>query len=149
LSSNRRRTRGNPARQTPKKPTQQRRPATAASRPGKGTAGPGRRPLPPGETLLSRNAGPFRSAVERRSAPLLIVMHQLPRWIVPVFMAGLLLVGAIVQGVAGIVSLVILLAFVGWLSYLSWPAVDGRGRIIRLVLLGVLVALLVMQVTNL
>jgi hypothetical protein len=83
--------------------------------------------------------------VERRSAPLLIVMHQLPRWLTPLLMAALFLVGVIVAGVVGLVALALLLAFLVWLSYLSWPVVDARGRTIRLLLLGVLTALIVLQ----
>jgi hypothetical protein len=148
LSSKNRRPRGNPARQTPKNPTQQRRPAGAARRSpatGPGRAGQQRRPVPPGESPRSRAAGPLRRAVERRSAPLLIVMHQLPRWLTPLLMAALFLVGVIVAGVVGLVALALLLAFLVWLSYLSWPVVDARGRTIRLLLLGVLTALIVLQ----
>jgi hypothetical protein len=145
LSANRR----HPSKTTQHQRQMQRRQAAAArNREPAGPAPGPRRPLPPGESLLTLDAGPLRRAVERRSAPFLIVMHRLPRLILPLLMAVLFGIGVIVAGPLGIVALCLLLAFLGWLSYLSWPAVNARGRVIRLALLVLLVGLVIMQITE-
>jgi hypothetical protein len=128
----------------------QRRQAASARRRGGRASGaaPGRRPLPPGDTMVTPSAGPARRAVERRSAPLLVVMHGLPRLVVPLLMAALFGVGLVVAGLVGIAALVLLLAFVSWLSYLSWPAVDRKGRVVRLLLSGLLTGLVVAQLAS-
>lgn len=139
-----------------RKPTQhqrqlQRRRAagsTSAARPTQRRQ-PGRpRPLPPGDTLFTPTTG-ARATIERRSAKLLLVLHQLPRLVVPLAMAGLFALAVLVRGPIGIGGLLVLLAFVGWLSYLSWPAIEARGRTVRLLLLGMLSALLVLQALRL
>jgi|SRR6266545_1765331 len=127
---------------------QRRQAASSRNRAPAGHRPAPRRPLPSGGSLLTPNAGPLRSAVERRSAPLLIVMHQLPRLVLPVLMAVLFGIGVIVAGPVGVVALALLLVFLGWLSYLSWPVVDARGRVIRLALLGLLIGLMVMQIVE-
>jgi hypothetical protein len=80
---------------------------------------------------------------------LLVRLHLLPRWVVPLLMAGLCGVGLIARGPLAIAALVVLIGFVSWLCYLSWPAVNARGRLPRLFLLGLLAAMLVLQVSRL
>ena len=45
--------------------------------------------------------------------------------------------------VAGAVCLLLLTLLVGWLAYLSWPAVEGRARLVRLLSVALLLGLLV------
>ncbi len=85
--------------------------------------------------------GPLRTAVERRSAPLLAQLGRRPGWLVPV--VGALLLGGVLflpSGASGL-CLVGLLVLVGWLSYLSWPVLDPTGRVLRVAGLGLLVLL--------
>ena len=89
---------------------------------------------------------PLRAGVERRSAPLLVVLSRQPRWLLPLATA-LLLAGVIfLPAVPAVVCLVALLAMVGWLSYLSWPVADPRGRVVRVATLALLVVLGVQSV---
>ena len=82
---------------------------------------------------------PARREVARLSAPVLRWLSQRPKILLPV-LSVLLLVGGLTLPVAiGVPLLVLLVLIVAWLSYLSWPVVEGRARIIRLVLLGLLV----------
>ena len=85
--------------------------------------------------------GRLRATVERRSAALLVALSRQPRPLVPLVSAALLLGVVFAPLVVAAACLLVLLALVGWLSYLSWPAVDGRGRAVRLVLLGLLLIL--------
>ena len=84
---------------------------------------------------------PLRTAVERRSATLLVVLSGQPRWLLPVVTAALLGGVVLLPRAPAAVCLAVLHALVGWLSYLSWPAVDPRGRAVRVVGLGLLVVL--------
>lgn len=108
----------------------QRRQAAARTA-GGGTRAGNRRPLPKGDALYTPGAGPARRLVERRSAVLLVYLHQMPRWTMPLLIAALFLAGVFVPGVVGAALLVLLAAFLGWLSYLSWPALPGNGRLVR------------------
>jgi hypothetical protein len=133
----------NPRRPRSDRPTrhqrqlQRRREASAQSSPDRATgSGSGAGSAP----------GSLRHSVERRSAGMLMVLHRMPRWLMPLLMAGLFLVGVIVRGPVGVVAIALVLVFLTWLSYLSWTAVTGRGRLTRLLTLGLLTGLLVMQI---
>jgi len=97
------------------------------------------RPLPKGSTLYTPNASPARQAAERQSARPLLYLHQLPRWVPPVVLAVLLVVGLAVKGPAGAAALCALAAALGWLAALSWPRLSAGGRVARLVTILVLV----------
>lgn len=81
-----------------------------------------------------------RRAVERRSAPALIWLKSKPTALLPVVSVALLLGGLVAPPSIGVVLLLALLALVGWLTYLSWPVVQGGARIVRMVTLGLLAA---------
>jgi hypothetical protein len=70
----------------------------------------------------------------------MVLLHQLPRWLVPIVTAGLLVVGLAVPGWPGATALVLLAAFISWLVALSWPALTPNARLLRLAAIaGVLV----------
>jgi hypothetical protein len=62
----------------------------------------------------------------------MVYLHQLPRWVLPVTMGLLLLIGMLVTGWPGALALLVLAVFLGWFAYLSWPTVDLSGRLLRL-----------------
>ena len=74
---------------------------------------------------------PARARLNRASAPLLIRMHALPRWVVPVVMGLLLAGGLFVSGWPGTLMLAIVTAFIIWLFALSWPVLSPGGRVAR------------------
>jgi hypothetical protein len=98
------------------------------------------RPLPKRSTLYTPNASAARQAAERRSARPLLYLHQLPRWVPPVVLAVLLVVGLAVKGPAGAAALCAVAAVLGWLAALSWPRLTAGGRAGRLLTILVLVA---------
>jgi predicted CDP-diglyceride synthetase/phosphatidate cytidylyltransferase len=61
----------------------------------------------------------------------LIYLHQLPRWVPPLVLAGLLLAGLAVPGWGGAAALVVVAAFLGWLAALSWPRLTSQARLLR------------------
>ena len=85
-----------------------------------------------------------RPQVERRSAPVLVWLSARPRWLLPVLAAALLIGGLSVPGPAALPLLALLALLLGWLSYLSWPALDPRSRVLRAAVL-VLVAVALLQ----
>ena len=86
----------------------------------------------------------LRRAVERRSAPALVFLSRQPKLVIPVVSVLLLIGGLALPNPYGVIGLALLLLLVGWLSYLSWPVVEGTARLVRVVLL-VLVAIALVQ----
>ena len=93
-------------------------------------------------------ASPAREAVSSRSHRGLVRMSQLPPLVVPAVMLVLMLVGLMAPLAAAIPALLVILAFVLWLAYLSWPVLDTRGRLLRGVLLGAVLFALVGRITG-
>ena len=100
------------------------------TRPGRPQRGKPR-PLPRGSSLYTPQASPARRRLERSSARPLLLLHQLPVWLVPVVLAGLLVTGLAVPGLPGALALVLVAAFLGWLAALSWPRLGTGGRLQR------------------
>ncbi len=96
----------------------------------------------------SRPPSDARRAAERRSAAPLVYLRQLPTWLPPVVLAVLMVTGLAVRGWGGAVALCAVAAFLGWLAYLSWPALAGRGRLGRAVVIAALLALAAFQATR-
>lgn len=95
----------------------------------------------PGQQRRSGTGSPssgFRATVERRSYPLLTRLVGGPRWVLPLFMGALVVVGLIGPPAVGMAALALTMLIVLWLTYLSWPAVTTNGRLFRGVLVGVL-----------
>lgn len=128
-----------------------RQPGPQSSRPRQGAQRPGQararrpRPLPPGDTLFTPGASPARSSVEQRSATTLLWMHQLPAWLVPVLAVALLVTGLAVSGWGGAVALLLLAAALGWLAAVSWPRLSAQGRLLRVLVVGVVIAVAVLR----
>jgi hypothetical protein len=83
----------------------------------------------------------LRTAIEKRSAPVLVLLTRQHRALIPL-VSVLLLIGGLALPVAGgVACLLVLAAFIGWLTFLSWPAIVGTARVVRAVTLAlVLVA---------
>lgn len=84
--------------------------------------------------------GPFRSAVERASSPVLTRLARLPVWLPFLILLVLLLGGGFLGGPVGWVLVGLALAFILWLFYLSWPQLSGVDRLMRIAVLAVFVA---------
>ncbi len=84
---------------------------------------------------------PLRRRVESASRPALVRLHALPRPLVPLLTVVLVAVGLLAPLALGLVALAVVLAFVAWIAFLSWPAVPLSGRLMRLLMLGLVVAM--------
>jgi hypothetical protein len=93
---------------------------------------PPRRPLPAGEQFFTPGATGLRKSVEERSAlPMTFLFTQVPKWAAPAVLVVLLLAGFALANWVGGVAALLVLAFVGWLAYLSWPSLGISGRLLR------------------
>ena len=102
-----------------------------------------RRPLPAGEQFFTPGATGLRKSVEERSAtPMAFLFTQVPKWAAPAVLVVLLLTGFAVNNWLGGVAVLPVLAFVGWLAYLSWPSLGVGGRLLRVVMLVFLLVLM-------
>ena len=105
------------------------------------------RPLPRGTSLYTPGASDARRSLERSSARPLVLLHQLPVWVVPVVLTALLVTGLAVPGWIGAAALVLVAAFLGWLAAVSWPRLPPAGRLLRVAAVaGVLVVAVIQAV---
>lgn len=104
-------------------------------------AKPTKRPAPVPPT---REAARRRSALERASAPILMRLHNSPRWAFPLFTGLLLFAGLVVPSpAASALFLGLLLLLLGWLVALSWSLLSWVARLMRLAVLGGLAMIVV------
>lgn len=99
------------------------------------------RPLPKGNTLFTPDATQSRQELEQRSATALLWMHQMPRWLMPLLAGALLLVGITVSGWGGAIALLAVAVMLGWLAAISWPRLPAQGRLLRVGIIGAVVAI--------
>lgn len=82
------------------------------------------------------SSGPGRQVLERKSFPILVRLHRVPRWLLVIFTALALFLGLIQTGdlawLGGILLLLVAF-FLGWLLVLSWPVIGFVSRLLRLV----------------
>lgn len=81
-----------------------------------------------------------RRSVEKRSAPVLVLLSQQHKAVVPLVSVLLLIGGLALPTVPGIACLLLLALFVGWLTYLSWPVIVGQARAVRVATLALILA---------
>jgi hypothetical protein len=91
---------------------------------------------------------PFRHAVERRSAVVLVFLSRLPRAVPGLLVAALVAGGLLAPAGVGGVLLLAVAALLIWLVYLSWPSVPPPGRAIRLVVIALVVAYGLVRLTG-
>jgi hypothetical protein len=88
---------------------------------------------------------PFRRRVERGSAGVLARLARLPSWLPLVVVVALTAGGLLLRGPAGAALLAVLALLVGWLAYLSWPALSPAARLVRVLMLGLVIAAAIRQ----
>ena len=86
----------------------------------------------------------FQKYVAKVSSPFLVRLHALPRWVIPVLMTFLLLVGLLANPNEtwgfwiGFFSLIFIALFLGWLLILSWMILVPTSRLLRILVIGLL-----------
>ena len=82
----------------------------------------------------------LRKRVTDLSAPTLLRIHALPKFLVPGMIAVLMLLGLFSPAPYSGIALTGVCIFIGWLMYLSWPLLDSKARVIRFLVFLILVA---------
>ncbi|MEI7629842.1 MAG: DUF6703 family protein [Actinomycetes bacterium] len=102
----------------------------------RGPSGPpprGSTPAPKVKNSSGSSSG--RSGLERKSFPILVMLHRVPRWLLVILTALALFLGLIQTGdlawLGGILLLLVAF-FLGWLLVLSWPVLGFASRLLRL-----------------
>ncbi|MFD6950592.1 hypothetical protein A6A08_04245 [Nocardiopsis sp. TSRI0078] len=98
-------------------------------------------PPPEGNPLYTPGAGRLRRSVEERSAVPLVWLHQRPRWLAPLVLGALFIAGLMAPGLVGALCLLLAAAFLAWLAFLTWPSLDGRLRMARVLTVTVVLVL--------
>ncbi len=108
------------------------------------------RPLPSGRSLLTpqTQATSGRQSLERRSAVMLLWLHQLPVWVLPVLLVVFLAIGVSVGGVIGAIALAVVAAVLLWLATVSWPRLSLPSRLIRVLTIAVVLGVAVLRLLN-
>jgi uncharacterized protein DUF6703 len=88
----------------------------------------------------------FRRKVERASYPFVLRLHRMPRWLVTVALAALLVAGLLAPSPYGPVCLGVVVALMAWLTYLAWHQGDRGRRVIRVVALALGCAALILRI---
>jgi hypothetical protein len=98
------------------------------------------RPRTTRPSVVAQPAPGVRGKAERASAPALLWLSSKPAFLLPLLTVVLLVVGLAAPTAVGVPVLLLLAALVGWLSYLSWPVVQGVQRALRLGTVGLVLA---------
>jgi hypothetical protein len=103
----------------------------------------------------SRRPGPapapqpgWRSTLERFSYPTLLALTRLPKWLLGLVTAAVLLGGLLAPAPWSPILLSVVVAFLTWLLVLAWPRLDSTPRIIRCAVIGALAAIVVAQIVG-
>jgi hypothetical protein len=84
---------------------------------------------------------PTRRRLENHSRPVLVRLTALPKPVVPIATIALLTIGVLAPPAVGLVALGLVALFVAWLTFLAWPAVSVGGRLVRLLMVGLVLVL--------
>ena len=79
------------------------------------------------------------SALERMSAPWLVRLSLVPRWLFLIVLGSVLFAGLFLDNAVGGVLLLVLALVLAWLASLGWSRVSPVGRVLRLLTGGLLV----------
>ena len=81
---------------------------------------------------MSTPSSPLRQRITKVSYPYVAKLHAAPKLTLPAIALVLALVGAFAPAAVGTPALVLLALLLGWLAFLSWPAVTTGPRFLRI-----------------
>jgi hypothetical protein len=77
------------------------------------------------------------------------MLRQLPSWLLPTLLVGLLVAGLAVHGWVGAIALGCVAVVLTWLAALSWPGLNAQGRLLRVTAIACVLLGAVLRVTHL
>lgn len=78
----------------------------------------------------------------------MVWLSRLPQFVIPAAMVGLMVVGLAATTAVALPALLLVMMFIGWLAFLSWPVISLGQRAIRLVAIGLVVVAAVGRVAG-
>ncbi|WP_327641104.1 DUF6703 family protein [Kribbella sp. NBC_00482] len=81
---------------------------------------------------MSTPSSPLRQRITKVSYPYVAKLHAAPKLTLPAITLFLALVGVFAPVPVGLPALVLLAMLLGWLAFLSWPAVTTGPRFLRI-----------------
>lgn len=100
------------------------------------------RPASPARPLSSRpqqeppaTTSAARRTLEVKSAGPLLILHRLPRWLIPIIMAVFLLLGLVIDAAWAGIFILAIAVFLAWLLALSWPVILTGSKIFRTIVI--------------
>ncbi len=84
---------------------------------------------------------PLRTRLEAVSRPLLVRLTKLPKQAVPLASVVMFAAAILAPAPVAAVALVLIGVFMVWLTFLAWPAVGLGGKLMRLLMVGLVGAL--------
>jgi hypothetical protein len=81
---------------------------------------------------MSTPSSPLRQRLTKISYPYVAKLHAAPKLTLPGITLVLALAGAFAPLVVGVPALLLLALLLAWLAFLSWPAVTGGAKFMRL-----------------
>jgi hypothetical protein len=91
---------------------------------------------------------PLRQRITKVSYPYVARLHSMPKLTLPGITLVLALVGVFAPIVVGVPALILLALLLGWLAFLSWPAVTTGARLLRIFSILVILLFAVSRLAN-
>ena len=91
---------------------------------------------------------PLRQRITKVSYPYVARLHSMPKLTLPGITLVLALVGVFAPIVVGVPALILLALLLGWLAFLSWPAVTTGARLLRIFSILVILLVAVSRLAN-
>lgn len=87
-------------------------------------------------------------AVADRSRGFVVLLSRQPKLLLPAVMVVLMIVGLAAPLAFAAPALVVIVLFVTWLAFLSWPVIDARQRAVRVVMIAIVALALVARIAG-
>jgi uncharacterized protein DUF6703 len=100
-------------------------------------------------TPSSQPVSPLRARITKASYPIVARLHAMPKLTLPGITLVLALVGVFVPGGFGIAALLLLALLLAWLGFLSWPVVTTGARGMRVFSVLVILFYAVLKISQL
>jgi hypothetical protein len=97
---------------------------------------------------MSTPSSPLRQRITKISYPYVAKLHAAPKLTLPGITLALLLIGTFAPAAAAVPALLLVALLLGWLAFLSWPAITGGQKFMRLFTVVVIVLFAVYRVAN-
>ncbi|HZX02555.1 DUF6703 family protein [Kribbella sp.] len=97
---------------------------------------------------MSTPSSPLRQRITKVSYPYVAKLHAAPKLTLPGITLVLALAGVFAPVAVGVPALLLLALLLGWLAFLSWPAVSGAPKFLRIFSILIIVLFAVSRLAN-